>query len=350
MNTVTQHEHKTNHFKWLLKREFWENRGGFLWAPVITGIIVIALTLLLSLIGTVQVRSSDFNVSIDSDINTHASLVDTVKAHSSGLDASMGSDINTHAQQIGRLGDGILLAGVLLAMIVMAFVVFFYALGSLYDDRRDRSVLFWKSLPISDLETVLSKATWALLLAPLLAVAIGLVIGVTLWLIAAGAMASNGLPGSSAMFTHSHPLRVIGQVLCMIPVYLLWALPTVGWLMLCSAWSRSKPFLWAVLIPVLSCTVISMMSILPGIHIPHKAIWYVVVGRGLMSVAPGAWMSVIDKPLHPPAGDMSDVSKVINLTDSWQALTTANLWIGVAIGIAFIATAVYLRRWRELAD
>ncbi|MET0580454.1 MAG: ABC transporter permease, partial [Pseudoxanthomonas sp.] len=41
--------HKTNNFKWLLKREFWENRGGFLWAPVITGAIVSFLYLLMAI-------------------------------------------------------------------------------------------------------------------------------------------------------------------------------------------------------------------------------------------------------------------------------------------------------------
>ncbi|GAE49902.1 membrane protein [Xanthomonas arboricola pv. pruni str. MAFF 311562] len=63
---------------------------------------------------------------------------------------------------------------------VLAFVVFFYSLGSLYDDRRDRSVLFWKSLPVSDVQTVLSKAAWALLLAPLIAIVIGVLVGLAL--------------------------------------------------------------------------------------------------------------------------------------------------------------------------
>src|SRR3546814_20822192 len=44
-----------------------------------------------------------------------------------------------------------------LLVVVLGFVVFFYCLGALYDDRRDRSILFWKSLPVSDASTVLSK-------------------------------------------------------------------------------------------------------------------------------------------------------------------------------------------------
>jgi len=62
---------------------------------------------------------------------------------------------------------------------------------------------------------------------------------------------------------------VIGNMLTAIPVYLLWALPAVGWLMLCSAWARSKPFLWAVLIPVLASVMVSMIGILPGFDINY---------------------------------------------------------------------------------
>ena len=68
------------------------------------------------------------------------------------------------------LHAGMLLGGVILACVVLAFVVFFYCLGALYDDRRDRSILFWKSLPLSDTQTVLSKLISALVVAPAIAV------------------------------------------------------------------------------------------------------------------------------------------------------------------------------------
>ncbi|WP_210235883.1 ABC-2 transporter permease, partial [Mesorhizobium sp. M1C.F.Ca.ET.212.01.1.1] len=65
--------------------------------------------------------------------------------------------------------------GVVLFIGVLAFVVFFYCLGALYDDRRDRSILFWKSLPLSDTQTVLSKVISALIVAPLIAVIAGII-------------------------------------------------------------------------------------------------------------------------------------------------------------------------------
>ena len=320
-------EHKTNTFKWLLKREFWENRGGFLWAQVITGAIISVLYLILAVIGSIAGRRAAGD---SFEINDHGNMAAT----------------------LGAFGDGVLLAGVLLAFIVMAFVVFFYALGSLYDDRRDRSILFWKSLPVSDTQMVLSKAVWALLLAPIIAVAVGILIGLALWLISALTLTVNGVAAGTAVFTHSHPLKIIGGVLASLPVYIMWALPAVGWLMLCSAWARSKPFLWAVLLPVLACVIVSMIRILPGTSFPVDKVWYTLVYRGLLSVVPGAWYPAIG--LDPTGGQEinspDQLASAIDLTTSWQAFATADMWIGVVLGVVFIAMAIYLRRWRELAD
>lgn len=319
---------KATAFKWLLKREFWENRGGFLWAPVVTGAIVTVLTFIAATIGVIRFfqfeKDASFNLNMD-------------------------SDMLEHARQLGSVGDGILMGGMGLTQLVLAFVVFFYALGTLYDDRRDRSILFWKSLPVSDTQMVLSKAMWALILAPLLSIAIGVLVGIALWVIAAVSMGVMGVPAGWAMFTHSHPLTVIGNVLSTVPLYLFWALPTVGWLMFCSAWARSKPFLWAVLVPLLACVIISMLGIL-GIDVPYGPLWYTVVYRGLMSVMPGTWSprsmsteALQGQDINSPA----DLVRMMNLGNNWHVFTTADLWIGAAVGVALIAAAIYLRRWRE---
>jgi ABC-2 type transport system permease protein len=255
------------------------------------------------------------------------------------------------AQALGAMGDGMLLAGVVLACVVLAFVVFFYALGSLYDDRRDRSVLFWKSLPVSDAQMVLSKTAWALVLAPLWAIGVGLLIGVALWVISALTITVNGMPMPHAVFTQSHPLKIIGGVLASLPVYMIWALPTVGWLMFCSAWARSKPFLWAVLVPVLACVVISMTTILPGVDVAHDQVWYTLVYRGLLSVIPGGWFPATSGVVDPTMqiNTPNELANAVDLTRSWHAFATADLWIGAVVGVAFIAAAVRLRRWRDEA-
>ena len=321
--------HATAKFKWLLRREYWENRGGFFWGPVIAGAIIVGLNLVLAVIGSIAARRS---------MGSSGFVFDNADTHEVG-------------QALGAMGDGMLVGGVIVACIVLAFVVFFYALGCLYDDRRDRSILFWKSLPVSDSQMVLSKLAWALVLAPVLAVAIGLLIGLALWLISALTITVNGVPAAHAVFTQSHPLRIIGGVLACLPVYMAWALPTIGWLMFCSAAARSKPFLWAVLVPVLACVVISMTTILPCVDIAHDRVWYTLAYRGLLSAVPGAWFPTISGVVDTSGAinTPDDLAGAINLARSWQAFASADLWIGAVVGIAFIAAAIRLRRWRDEA-
>ena len=321
--------HATAKFKWLLRREYWENRGGFFWGPVIAGAIIVGLNLILAVIGSIAARRS---------MGSSGFVFDHADTHEVG-------------QALGAMGDGMLVGGVIVACIVLAFVVFFYALGCLYDDRRDRSILFWKSLPVSDGQMVLSKLAWALVLAPVLAVAIGLLIGLALWLISALTITVNGVPAAHAVFTQSHPLRIIGGVLACLPVYMAWALPTIGWLMFCSAAARSKPFLWAVLVPVLACVVISMTTILPGVAIAHDRVWYTLAYRGLFSAVPGAWFPTISGVVDTSGtiNTPDDLAGAINLARSWQAFASADLWIGAVVGIALIAAAIRLRRWRDEA-
>ena len=336
--TSSHTDHKTNTFKWLLKREYWENRGGFIWAPAITGAIFLTMTLLGMGIATIFFQKARNEPGFEFEMEA-------------------GGNAAQHAQAMGFAGDVSLLIGAGLALLVLAFVVFFYALGSLYDDRRDRSVLFWKSMPVSDTQTVLSKVVWALLLAPAIAVVVGLVIGLALWALSLLAAAVNGLPAAGAMLTHSQPLRVVGNILVILPVYALWALPTVGWLMFCSAWARKFPFLWAVLLPMLTCVMVSLVAAITGaasvINFPYGELWYVLVYRGLGSVIPLTWYALpaVHEKVRPVQVDSpDDIAQMIDLTQGWHAFATLDLWIGVAVGVAFIVGATYLRRWRELAD
>ena len=314
-----------NTFKWLLKREYWENRGGFLWAPVVVGGITVLFSAVASVAGAMIAREN----------------LDEVNRHGSA------AEIAEHSAQLGGMGDVLLASGVGIALSVMAFVVFFYALGSLYDDRRDRSILFWKSMPITDAQMVLSKAAWALVLAPLGAVAIGLVIGVALWLVALLGAFASGVPGAGAVITESHPIKVVATLLATLPVQVIWSLPTVGWLMLCSAWARRLPFLWATAVPILACAMISFTDIFEGIEVPHDKLWYVIAYRGLLSIAPGAFMPTVAVEPAGPVDGPKDLAALVDVTSAWGAFAQADIWIGAAVGAAMIFGAVYFRRKRD---
>jgi ABC-2 type transport system permease protein len=329
MNAPARTLSKPGVFGWLLRREYWENRGGFLWAQVITAGIVLLFALLGAVIGAIQIHGK-----FDGD--------------------TLGNDVIGAHRVFGATGDFALLAGFTIAGFVVAFVVFFYCLGSLYNDRHDRSVLFWKSLPVSDAMTVASKLVWALLLTQVISLVAGLLMGLGLWVIIAIASASAGLPGAGAIFTASHPFRVIGAMLATLPIYVLWSLPAVGWLMLCSAWARRVPFLWAVLVPLLACIVISIMGAMPGLSLPLGEVWYVVMYRGLLSVVPGMWtFSEIarNETLQSASDSVKNPADALDLVlrdiASPSIYANPDLWIGAVVGLALIVLAVIVRRRRD---
>ena len=125
--------------QWLLRREFWENRGGFFWAPVVAGGVFLVLFMLLLAIAQAAADRSHIQIGL-------------VR-----LDSLLKS-VDPSAMQAAAVGvDTLILTIVAMSMFVTAIVVFFYSLGAFFDERKDRSILFWKSLPLSDRDTGISK-------------------------------------------------------------------------------------------------------------------------------------------------------------------------------------------------
>ncbi|MES2759675.1 MAG: hypothetical protein V4693_20075, partial [Pseudomonadota bacterium] len=225
-------------------------------------------------------------------------------------------------------------------------------LAALYDERRDRSILFWKSLPVSDQMTVLSKVLTALLLAPLIAIAIGTVVSLLMLFVGLAAVAPAGLNLFGAVLSQPAfwlaPLRLIG----LLPVYVLWAIPTVGWLLLVSSWARSKVLVWAVGVPVL-LTVLAKWAdyMLAQFANASSAIYPFVVdvaARGLTGLVPGIWATYGDvTAVALSAGGKRTVDAGVAFEQSWLTLQQPGVWVGVVVGAAMIYAAMRLRRHRD---
>jgi ABC-2 type transport system permease protein len=316
---------------WLVKREFWEHRGGFFWAPVISGGVFLLLNIMGLITGEVLGRRPN---------TIHFTGLGGL--HLDGtLDASA-------LQSVGAALDLTLYAVAGLVVMIMAIIVFFYCIGCLYDDRRDRSVLFWKSLPISDRETVLSKVVSALVVAPTIACLVGVLAGLLLIVVAACVASLHGLNVWQVLM-HAHPLQVAASLIALIPMYAIWALPTVGWLMLCSAWARGKPFLWALVVPLASGVIVSWFGLMGLFNLSASWFWSNVVGRLLLSIIPGGWLRN-GTPLGHPAVQ-ADVPTVVldhlGLANNYATLAAPDVWVGALAGIGMIAAAVWFRRWRD---
>jgi len=324
-----------NTMKWLVKREFWEHKGGFYWAPIVVGAIMVFFLAATVFSGVVMGHSHGFNINGNN-----------VTAMTHDMSADERSQF-AHGLATGYMGLAFPL------FLVLGVVVFFFCLSALFDDRKDRSVLFWKSLPISDTETVLSKVAIAMAGAPLITVVLAFVVSfVSLVIICIGS-ALLGInvvgPVLSDPNLYLSPFEVAG----VLPVYVLWAAPTIGWLMMVSAWARTKPFLWAVGVPVFAGTLLTWFNAIFSFGWDIRWFWQHIVGRGLGGTIPGIWFAYHPVPAtaletangmnaNSHTGDMGAI-----LMQSWHVLAEPDMWIGIAAGAAMIYAAIRLRRWRD---
>ncbi|MGY1457688.1 hypothetical protein ACW5F0_03420 [Luteimonas sp. A534] len=331
--------HRTHRFALLLRREYWEHRGGFFWAPTIAAVISLLLTAILFAIALVGMRNADSDAKVFLDDGRSMSI--------NGLDLGVLAG-QLSAEDKLQLATGIDLTMLLSSawpFIVMVFVMFFYCLGALYDERKDRSVLFWKSLPVSDGETVLSKIVAATLVVPLLATLIAIATMLVFLVLLSAVVAYHGGNPFELIWGPGHALTISLSLLAVIPVYAIWALPTVGWLMLCSAWARSVPFLWAVLVPVLAGVFVTMFSVMRLFDLGAEWFWSHIVARMLLGVVPLTPydLSRMDSAHIESAGLVHLIEPAAVYGNLLQPAT----WIGAAAGVAMLLVATRLRRWRD---
>jgi ABC-2 type transport system permease protein len=319
-----------NTMKWLLRREFWEHKGALLWAPLTVALAMVVL------IGGGFVYSMAFGgpQHVQFDGHTVVSI--------EGFPAALRYKV-AHIAANGYLGVAAPL------FLVLSVVVFFYCLAALHDDRRDRSILFWKSLPLSDRDTVLSKAVTALCVAPLITTAIAVATALLLLVLGMVGAASKGLNLFAPVLTEPSLYLSPLYLLAFLPLYILWALPTVGWLLLVSSWARSKVFLWAVGAPLIALVLLTWFNFLLGqvssTGIDTDFFAEEVIMRGLGGLVPGVWLSEVDGSRF--AGMEHGVDAMLILGESYRTLAAPGVWVGAAAGVAMIYGAMRLRRYRD---
>ena len=320
--------------KWLIQRELWEHQGMLLRAPL----VVAALMALF--VGAMLLSGQDIVLSINGQQATLSEAING--AYLNEVVAPQ-----RKAEMLRMIASGYMAASAPL-LLMLGFLVFFYCLGALHDERRDRSLLFWKSLPVSDTSTVLSKALVALVVAPMVAIGIGTALSLLLLLMLCSTLAFKGLNLFPALLATPELYLTPLRIAALLPVYILWALPTVGWLLMVSIWARSKVFLWAVGAPLLTGAFALWAS--KAYELGWNSAWFMqaIVARVLLGTAPGSWL-LFDQPQR--AQLLGEASQRIDLpgifAHSWAMLGTADLWIGVAAGSAMMAVAIRLRRWQE---
>jgi len=277
---------------WALRRELWENRSIYIAPLAVAGVALFGF--LLSL------------VHVPSRVRT-ASTLDPMKQ-----------------QELIEQPFDLAAAALMGAFIIVAM---FYCIESLQRERRDRSILFWKSLPVSDLTTVAAKASIPFVVLPLFAVAVTVVLQFVMLLVSSAVLAGSGLN----VGTYWEQVGLFQASLLLLyhvfTVHVLWSAPIYSYLLLVSAWARRAAFLWAVLPPFVICVLEKMLF----------NTWHVAsfLGQFFTGGTEG----------HYAPGTMP-MNPLTHLTP-WRFLSTPGLWVGLAVPTAFLAAAVRLRRYRE---
>ena len=311
-----------NTFKALLEREYWEHRGAFRSTPLITGIVI----LVLMLIGILLSYKFEHEFSGNGIISYGMAKFSELPDH-----------------QATMISDGIMLSTGSVYHMILFVVMFFFLLGSLYDDRKDSSILFWKSLPVSDLQTVLSKVAMAVLVVPVMYTVILMLAHVAIYTLLSLVMLIHGqnpftsLLANTNFFTNWLAFLVgcLGQA--------IWALPIYGWLMLCSAWSKRRPFLWAVLVPLLLTFMWGTLNAFIDFNFREYAIFQDIGVQVLKAMSPFGTIAEESIEMGYQRGDSASylISNILN--SLWQTRHIyALLFAAVTIGLS-----VYLRRYRN---
>ena len=209
-------------------------------------------------------------------------------------------------------------------------VGFFYCLGALYNERRDRSILFWKSLPVSNVTTVLSKAFLPLVVLPLVVFAVAVVTQLIMLGLGDVVLLAGGLHPATLGIHWPMPQMIV-VLAYLLAILVLWYAPICGWLLLVSSWARSMAILWAVL-PWL------------GLGIAERIAFDTSYVFGFISFRLNGYLKLA-----------LTYHKGMSLADPFAFLTpmhvlaSPGLWSGLLVAAMLLAGAVWLRRGREPA-
>lgn len=303
----------------LVRREFWENKGAFRTTPIVIGGLYIVF-LLMSIFTTTH---------FDSELYTFREAVRVM--------ADQPLELRTMVMYQGMLGSSVFFT------FVMGFVILFYLLGSLYDDRKDRSILFWKSLPASDTLTLASKLIAAMVVIPTFFLLIMVVTHIIMAII--GSLMILSVDGNpwTLFLSVVNPLKAWAMIAASWYAHSIWALPIYGWLMLVSAFAPRVPLLFATLPPLIFAALQTWIDFLRTFTLKSNIVGIV-----------GEWMfntpAILTAHVHDGVGEIAlgvpltdEFDHAVSLVNMLDRLFSIQMLIGLVVAAVFLAAALWLR-------
>jgi len=291
----------------LVRRELWEHRS-LVWAPLAMALTIIVLSLV----------SSAMHGGVAIDLGDNRPM----------------PELFSDAEKQRGIFSMVMAGLVLPQLLVGSVVVFFYLLDCLFTERRDRSILFWKSMPVSDTKTVLSKLFVALVAIPLWIWALSLVVGLVVFGVIAAQV--SGTPAAGLGTWHGDTwLLVQASMLGKLAIAALWYLPVAGWLLLVSVIAKRAPFVWATL-PFLVLSIAERMTL--GTNEVGT-----LVARRLFGFGEEVSLSVTRSAIDV-TGVGESITRSQAMVSGFPLLASPELWLGVVVGAALVYAAIRLRR------
>jgi ABC-2 type transport system permease protein len=317
-------------FTTLLRRELWEHTT---LKNIPITLLVFVLLANLAFIFVVGTSSSSFTLSMGDNSQNLVNYIDFF------------SQMDPDRQ--ARIINGTMITTGMIINSILLIVMFFYLLDSLYGERRDRTILFWKSLPVSNRTTVLSKLSIAIIIIPVIIfITTGLANLITLAL------------QSYTLIHNQHAADLLWQQadltgLSMFSIFLLiqqtiWYFPVMGWLLFCSAWCRKPPIIVAALIPAMLVFIDSSFALGTGV----SEILLERLPLGITSMQLGNESSLMTNPYsisgqQLPGYNMTAGIHLPAFEDILRFIGNIKVWMGIIIGLIFTGLAISLRRWRD---
>jgi ABC-2 type transport system permease protein len=286
---------RTHPYLWSVRREIWENQAIWIAPLALAGLVLAGMT-----IGLFRIPRGAIEITGKLDAATAA------KAAQIPFDVAA-----------------------FVIFVTSLVVAFFYCLGALHNERRDRSILFWKSLPVSDLAAVLAKLTVPLVAIPVVASLIVLATWVVIMVASFATLPAVGLP-PGLLWNGFPPARSVLDLAYTVAVASLWYAPVWGWLLMVSGWARRAPILWAIGVPLGA-------AIFERLAFNTTYLWTAVHDR-LFGMFRAAFATTVTPKGHVAAN--------MDALDPLKLIESPALWIGLVVAAAFIAAAVWQRRWR----
>ncbi len=320
----------------LLGRELWEHNA-LKWMPA--GLLLFIFLTNLAFLFAVQ----QTEVSIASDGASY-SFNDMLEQYK-GLGEAKGQTLITSSVQSAMAIKGVLLALGMIINSVLQIMMAFYLLDSLHRERKDYSILFWKSLPISDTSIVISKLVVAVVVIPAITL-ITIALADLMTLSIQSFLLRDTLGAISLLWRQADILQFWYWLLFLLIEQSLWFFPIMGWLLLCSAWSKKSPFVPAFVLPMLLIFIDSSFRLDTGISelLLERSPFGLPSAVGVDGYQ--EWKSHTGSTVRDTGFSWLTTMMQMNLSGLLDFVLKIKVWMGMIIGVFFTTVAIWIRRWQ----